>query len=168
MNKAIKQTILVFLCFSMLSNLLAKSINKTTSPIKDKTNIYVVNYIKNKKVKGQIRKFYKSLEGNFINLDVSYKEFKKDTFYKNFRLKGLSFLGSFMKNNNKHIVMIFYQKSENEKISILSQKINSNAFRKSDVSSRKFSKENVYEEVISKSLKMLGELVVINTKNRII
>ncbi len=155
--------IIFLILLSIFSQLLAKSI--ATNKIKQ---VYVVNYIKNTNIKKQIKKYWTSFDNRFVGVNVVYKEFKDDGFYDGFREKGLSFLDDFMVKNDKDVVFIFYQKRKKKKITLISQKKKVNATRSISISSKKFSQDVVYEKIISKSLKMLGELLIIQPSKRLL
>lgn len=140
------------------------------SKIENNTNnkIYVLNYIKNKFLNKKIEKFYKSFNDKFVNANVVYVSPENDSFYQDFRTYGLSFLNTFMIKENYNVVLIFYQKKEKRKISIISQKRKVNATRSSNISSKKLPKEIIYEKIISKSLQDLGELLIIKAENRVL
>jgi hypothetical protein len=155
---------IIFLIFiSIYSHLLAQDTNTT------KTNkVFVINYIKNIDIKNNIKQYYTSFDNKFIDVEIIYKEFKDDEFYKNYRSKGLSFLNKFMLKNDYKVILIFYQKRKDKKITLISQKVIVNAIRNISISSKKFSKKIVYEKIISKSLQMLGEFLMIHPNKRII
>ena len=157
--------VIFLILLSIYSQLLAKDVNAIN--VEDKIKrVFVVNYIKNTSMKDKIKKYFTSFEDRFINTSITYKSFKDNSFYDDFREKGLSFLNDFMIKNKQDVVFIFYQKRKTKKITIISQKVKVNATRNISISSKKFSKEILYEKIISKSLKMLGELLIINPSDR--
>jgi len=161
MKKQIILLIMLMLAFTKISA------NKINTPSINK-NVYIVNYIKNDYIKNKIKDFYLSFEDKFKYVKINYKEFNDDEFYQNFRKQGLSFLDDFMMKKNQNVIIIFYQKRKKKKITIISQKIRVNATRGIDISSKRLPKDVIYQKIISKSLKDLGELLIINQSNRII
>ena len=157
--------VIFLILLSVYSQLLAGDVNSINVKQKIK-RVFIANYIKNTDVSKQVKKYFTSFNDKFINVDVTYKEFKDDSFYSDFREKGLSFLNDFMIKNNQDVVFIFYQKKKTRKITIISQKAKVNATRNISISSKKFPQDILYEKIISKSLKMFGELLIIEPNER--